>query len=50
MFLSNINGNGWLLYKMVAHFSMRTNGVKQDLDLFKGFGYIERVVKPDFFR
>ena len=34
---------------MVAHFTMRTHGVNQTLDLLKAFGYIERVVKSDFF-
>ena len=34
---------------MVAHFTMRTHGVNQTLDLLKAFGYIERVVKPDLF-
>ena len=33
---------------MVAHFTMRTYGAKQGF-LFVTFGYIERVVKSDFF-
>ena len=35
---------------MVAHLTMRKNGVKHgDFDLLKACGYIERVVKSDFF-
>ena len=34
---------------MVAHFTMRTKGEIRHFDLLKAFGYIERVVKSDFF-
>ena len=34
---------------MVPHFTMRTYGVNQEFDLKKAFGYIERVVKSDFY-
>ena len=38
----------WFLYEMVAHFTMRTYGVNQVFRFVEG-GYIERVVKSDFF-
>ena len=34
---------------MVALFTMRTHNIRH-FDLLKAFGYIERVVKSDFFR
>ena len=34
---------------MVAHFTMRHMELIRHFDLLKAFGYIERVIKTDFF-
>ena len=34
---------------MVPHFTMRTHEVNQALRFVKAYGYIERVIKFDFF-
>ena len=34
---------------MVAHFTMGTRGVNQEFRFVDAFGYIERVIKSDFF-
>ena len=40
----------WYLYQMVAQNTVvRSYGVNQVFRFVKGFGYIERVVKTDFF-
>ena len=39
----------WFLYLMVAQFPICTNGVNQAFQFVKGIGYIERVLKFDFF-
>ena len=39
----------WFLYKMVAHFTMRTHGVKKTFRVVECIGYIERVVKSEQF-
>ena len=38
-----------VLYKMVAHFTMRTYGVNRNLDMLKTLGYTKIVIESDFF-